>query len=102
MGPRATLFFGPTVQRIEIPVAALLNPAQPQAEVYIFVNDRLADRMTIVDREWHRVRLGAPREVKDFWQIELRVTPTWVPRLTVADNADERELGLKVGEVVVN
>lgn len=103
-GSRATLFARSSVRAIDLPLRAGLDPTRSGAdafEVKIFVNRRLANWLRLTDDDWYRVRVLAPREAtRDrFWRIDLRVAPTWYPRVVLPDSTDLRKLGVKVGQI---
>ena len=97
-GPTATLFVDGRVRQVNIPLQGTLPSGLPQ-QVDIRFDGKLANRVQ-VSAEWQRIRLdlprgrpGAPR------RIDLTVTPTWTPGTDTPGPDDERERGVKVGEI---
>jgi len=97
-GPTATLFVDGRVRQVNIPLQGTLPSGLPQ-QVDIRFDGKLANRVQ-VSAGWQRIRLdlprgrpGAPR------RIDLTVTPTWTPGTDTPGPDDERERGVKVGEI---
>jgi len=99
--PRAAFLLRSAVQRVEVPISAAGRPSGRPVDVEFVVDDRPADRMTLDDDEWHRMVLSVPPDAQDVWKVEIRVSPAWVPSQTMADSSDDRELGVRVGEIVI-
>jgi len=95
-GPRATFHVRSSIPTIEIPVTASLQAA-PAVTVDAYVNGQHAHR-EVLDVPWVRgITLQAPATDQPVWEVELRVSPTWVPSETLEGNTDQRELGVRLG-----
>ena len=89
-GARAYLDLPCSAKSITVPVRSLSNVPQ---NVEILVNDRMIDRVALVDHNWRELKYPLP---KSPWYlrshcVELRVDPLWQAP------GDTRQLGVMVG-----
>jgi O-antigen ligase len=105
-GRQASFFMNASARAIEVPIAApfleerkVVTPGG--VHVDIEVDGRAADRLVLSDVGWHVVRINAPASDGRFWRVDLRVSPTFVPRTVLPWSSDARELGVAVGELSV-
>ena len=99
-GRRATFFVRANVERVTIPIRALLVQPDWSFNVEVRVDGRLAERVTITDDAWREIRLELLRRQESHYpRFDLDITPTWSPIDEIPGSMDSRELGVKVGEI---
>ena len=96
----STMFLSSEMSLVNLPIGASLGGTPNGVDVQILVEGEPAGRYFLTDEAWHDVRLVAPRNGRKFWRIDLRVSPTFVPKQLNPSVNDTRRLGIRVGEPV--
>lgn len=93
-------FAHPRVTAVEIPVRAGSVAATGPRRVDVRVDGRLVEQLDLAEDGWVPMRIVLPRSGSGGrWRtVELRASPTWIPRDVLPGSADARELGVMIGE----
>jgi len=99
-GRRARLHVAGEALFVDIPLRAPIENLEHPLDVDVFLDGLPSVRVRLVDNSWQQAHVEIPPdEEKLFRQIEVLVGRTFIPRDSVPDSTDSRELGVQVGEV---
>jgi hypothetical protein len=94
-------FYVPTgVRTVEIPLRAWNPTPERPTSVGIDVNGTTVRELVIDHGAWTSTVVPLPPQAPDrYWRIDIRVAPTIQPSRLAAGIADDRVLGVRVGEI---
>jgi hypothetical protein len=99
-GAKATLFVDARARIVDMPLSGQAS-AQARTIVEIWIDGRLANRVS-VGPDWQRLRtLLPPADSIDPHRIDLIVSPTWVPADVLPGSQERRVHGVRVGHVTI-
>lgn len=99
-GAKATLFVDARARIVDLPLSGQTS-AQARQIVEIWIDGRLANRVS-VGPDWQRLRtLLPPADSIDPHRIDLIVSPTWVPADVLPGSQERRVHGVRVGHVTI-
>jgi hypothetical protein len=97
----SAMFYVPTgVRIVDLPLRAWALARSRPTTVQVEVNGKITNLLTLVNTEWTTLTLKLPAAAPDrYWRVDLRVDPALRPVEVDSQLADDRVLGVRVGEI---
>ena len=101
----ASIYLRDDVTSLTLPLSAVIPRSGDVFEVTIRLDGVVLARLPRSDGDWIRVPIQVPRRRWSAWRttarLDIEVTPVWTPASVWPRSADNRELGVRVGELTL-
>jgi hypothetical protein len=101
-GRRARFHVSANTQTIELPIRGNVEDSSRPLELEVFIDSQSIQRVKFIDNAWYRIRVDLPQNSSAAYRrVDLYSNQTFVPRNNISGSTDARELGVRIGEVVI-